>query len=80
MGEFVKITENSEEARNTIFKSWFNTLSEDQKKFLKISNALEMKIDSISQMDRLHKVFGRNRKCISFWLFNCVFPKDMKQF
>lgn len=49
-------------------------------KELGIENATEIKTDSNSQMQKLFDCFKNNRKFISFWLINCVFTKDMKQY
>lgn len=37
-------------------------------------------MDSESQMKKIYEAFHSNRKFISFWLTNCVFPKDMLEY
>ena len=80
LDQLFKITGQNEEARNTLYQEWHNSLDKKAKEYLRVPNSLEIKRDSLSQMERMYSVFKENRKCISFWLRFCVFPKDMNQF
>lgn len=78
--ELLKTTIGNEEARSLAFNEWYQTLSGDQQKRLKITNAEEIQLHSSSQVQRLYSAFRFNRKFISYWLKHCVFSKDMAQF
>lgn len=37
-------------------------------------------MDSPSQIQQLYKVFGKCRSTVVYWLSNCIFPNDLKQY
>jgi hypothetical protein len=47
---------------------------------LKLKTAKEIDYQSAAHQEALFDIFKKNRKTIAFWLNNCVFPKDLKEY